>query len=90
MGKRISVYLEDEDIGDLNAHTRLSPLSRSEVISVALRRFLRDERRRARGAAAPDASRTEPELARRVAAGELSSQPVDGLQAASSGAPFGN
>ncbi|MFN2451979.1 MAG: ribbon-helix-helix protein, CopG family, partial [Candidatus Dormibacteria bacterium] len=40
MGKRISVYLEDEDIGDLNAHTRLSPLSRSEVISVALRRFL--------------------------------------------------
>ncbi|GAC1569517.1 MAG: hypothetical protein NVS3B18_00510 [Candidatus Dormibacteria bacterium] len=90
MGKRISVYLEDEVISALNAHTRLSPLSRSEVTSVALRRFLRDERRKARGAPTPGRTRTEPELARRVAVGELPSQPVDGLQAASSAAPFGN
>ncbi len=90
MGKRISVYLDDEEISALNAHTRLSPLSRSEVVSVALRRFLREERRRARGAS-PDADRrAEPELARRIAAGELSSQLVDGLRAASSVAPFGN
>lgn len=90
MGKRISVYLEDEVVSALNAHTRLSPLSRSEVISVALRRFLRDERRRARGVTLSGAPRTEPELARRVAAGELPSHPVDGLQAASSAAPYGN
>lgn len=90
MGKRISVYLDDQVITALNAHTRLSPLSRSEVIGVALRRFLRDERRKARGAPTPGRAGTEPGLARRIAAGELPSQPVDGLQAASSAAPFGN
>jgi len=90
MGKRISVYLDGEVIAALNAHTRLSPLSRSEVIDVALRRFLRDERRTTRGGPPPDRPRTEPQLARRIAAGELSSHPVDGLVAASSRAPYGN
>ena len=38
----------DEDVVEaLNAFTRDSPLSRSELVNVAVRRFLRAERRRA-------------------------------------------
>jgi len=83
MGRRISVYLDDDVLRSLNEHTQVSPLSRSELIAVAVRRFLRDERRRAR-IPVPGAH-----LARRIAAGDLPSRRVDGRLPAR-GAPWEN
>jgi hypothetical protein len=84
MGRRITVYLEDDVIHALNEHTQASPLSRSELVAVAVRRFLRDERRRAAG------PRDEPELASRIATGELPSRRLDGRTVLSRGAPWSN
>jgi metal-responsive CopG/Arc/MetJ family transcriptional regulator len=84
MGRRISVYLEDDVVSELNEATQASPLSRSELVSVALRRFLRDERRRSRAADGGS------QLARRIAAGDLPSQALDGRLVPAQGAPWGN
>ena len=84
MGRRITVDLEDDVIHALNEHTQASPLSRSELVAVAVRRFLRDERRRA-GVAAGD-----PELASRIASGELPSRRLDGRTVPAHGAPWSN
>jgi hypothetical protein len=51
---------------------------------VAVRRFLRDERRRVR---IPDLGRDLPRL---IAAGDLPSRRVDGSRVASRGAPYEN
>ena len=72
MGRRVSFFLDEDLIDALNQHTQVSPLSRSEIVAIALRRLLRDERRRAH----VDLPATE--MARRIAAGELPSQRVDG------------
>ncbi len=72
MSRRVSFFLDDDLIDALNQHTQVSPLSRSEIVAIALRRLLRDERRRAQ----VDLPATE--MARRIAAGELPSQRVDG------------
>jgi Arc/MetJ family transcription regulator len=72
MGRRVSFYLDDDLIESLNQHTQVSPLSRSEIVAIALRRLLREERRRAK----VDVPATE--MARRIAAGELPSRRVDG------------
>ena len=48
MSRRIAISVDDDILEALNAHTRGSPLSRSELVNVALRRFLRAERRVAR------------------------------------------
>lgn len=48
MGRRIAISLDDDVVEALNARTRGSALSRSELVNVALRRFLRGERRAAR------------------------------------------
>jgi hypothetical protein len=82
MGRRISVYLDEDVLRSLNEHTQVSPLSRSELIAVALRRFLRDERRRA------STPRPGTHLAKRIAAGELPSRRVNGRPPR--GAPWGN
>ena len=71
MRKRIEVSLEDELIDELNQHCQVSPLSRSEIVGIALRRLFREERRRA----AVDLPATE--MARRIAVGELPSRLVD-------------
>jgi hypothetical protein len=71
MGRRINVFLDDDLIEVLNQHTQVSPLSRSELVAVAVRRFLREERRRAQ----VDVPATE--MARRIALGDLPSRPVD-------------
>jgi metal-responsive CopG/Arc/MetJ family transcriptional regulator len=71
MGRRIDVFLDDDLVEALNEHTQVSPLSRSEIIAIAVRRLLREERRRTR----VDVPATE--MARRIAVGELPSQPVD-------------
>lgn len=84
MGRRIYVYLDDDVLGSLNEHTQASPLSRSEIISVAVRRFLREERRRA-GVLAPGTH-----LARRIAVGDLPSHKVDGRRVPARGAPWSN
>lgn len=84
MGRRITVYLEDDVLEQLNQHTQVSPLSRSEIIGVALRRFLRDERRRVR----VDAPGTE--VARRIASGELPSTHVDARRLRAEGVPWEN
>jgi Arc/MetJ-type ribon-helix-helix transcriptional regulator len=84
MGRRISVYLDEEILELLNEHTQASPLSRSELIGVAVRRFLRDERRRVRVPAIGN------DLARLIAAGDLPSQRVDGTRVAARGAPWEN
>jgi len=84
MAQRISVYLEEDVLAALNEHTQVSPLSRSELVDVAVRRFLRDERRRAR--TPPPGTR----LAQRIAAGELPSRRVDGRRLPASGAPWAN
>ncbi len=72
MSRRIAISLDDDVVDALNAHTRRSPLSRSELVNVAIRRFLRAERRRARlqvdGA----------EQARRIASGALPSHRLEG------------
>jgi metal-responsive CopG/Arc/MetJ family transcriptional regulator len=74
MGRRINIYLDDDLIEELNEHTQVSPLSRSEIVAIAVRRFLREERRRAR----VDVPATE--MARRIAVGELPSRRVDGVR----------
>lgn len=84
MGRRISVFLDEDVIQALNEHTQVSPLSRSEIMGVALRRFLRDERRRAR---TPDPG---THLARRIAAGDLPSRKLDGRRVPARGAPWSN
>jgi hypothetical protein len=84
MGRRIAVYVDDDLLEALNEHTQASPLSRSELVGVAVRRFIRDERRRA---VVPT---PETHLARRIARGELPSRIVDGRRVAGSGAPYGN
>ncbi|HEY7926398.1 MAG TPA: ribbon-helix-helix protein, CopG family [Candidatus Dormibacteraeota bacterium] len=72
MARRIAVSLDEDVVDALNAHTRGSPLSRSELVNVALRRFLRAERRAARlhvnGA----------EQARRIASGAVPSHRLEG------------
>ena len=73
MGRRVSFYLDDDLIEALNEHTQVSPLSRSEIVAIAVRRLLREERRRA---ALPPMPATE--VARRIAVGELPSRRVDG------------
>ena len=78
------MYLDDEVLRNLNEHTQASPLSRSEIVGVALRRFIRDERRRNR-VPAPGAH-----IARRIAAGEIPSRHVDGRRIAGGGAPWSN
>jgi predicted transcriptional regulator len=72
MGSRVSFYLDDDLIEALNQHTQVSPLSRSEIVAVAVRRLLREERRRAQVDVPPT------EMARRIAAGELPSRRLDG------------
>jgi len=84
MGRRISVYIDEDVLELLNEHTQASPLSRSELIGVAVRRFLRDERRRVR---IPELGH---DLARLIAAGDLPSRRVDGAGAAARGAPWEN
>jgi metal-responsive CopG/Arc/MetJ family transcriptional regulator len=84
MGRRISVYLDEEILELLNEHTQASPLSRSELIGVAVRRFLREERRRVRIPAIGN------DLARLIAAGDLPSRRVDGTRVAARGAPWEN
>lgn len=84
MGRRISVFLDEDVIHALNAHTQASPLSRSELVGVALRRFLREERRHA---PTPPPS---AQLARRIAAGELPSEPVDGHSVSADRVPWAN
>jgi len=84
MGRRISVFLDDDVIEALNEHTQVSPLSRSEIMAVALRRFLRDERRRAR-TPAPGAR-----IAQRIARGDLPSRKLDGRRVPARGAPWSN
>ena len=34
MGRRVNFYLDDDLIEDLNQHTRVSPLSRSEIVAI--------------------------------------------------------
>jgi metal-responsive CopG/Arc/MetJ family transcriptional regulator len=84
MGRRISVYIDEDVLELLNEHTQASPLSRSELIGVAVRRFLRDERRRVR---IPDMGN---DLARLIAAGDLPSRRIDGTGVAGRGAPWEN
>lgn len=84
MGRRISVYIDEDVLELLNEHTQASPLSRSELIGVAVRRFLRDERRRVR---IPELG---SDLARLIAAGDLPSRRIDGTRAATRGAPWEN
>ena len=72
MERRVSFYLDDDLIEALNQHTQVSPLSRSEIVAIALRRLLRDERRRVH------VDVPASEMARRIAAGELPSRRVDG------------
>jgi len=72
MGRRVNFYLDDDLIEALNQHTQVSPLSRSEIVAIALRRLLREERRRAQ------VNVPATEMARRIAAGELPSRRVDG------------
>ncbi len=85
MSRRIAVYLDEDLLDLLNAHTQVSPLSRSELVAVALRRFLRDERRRAR---VPGHAGTH--LARRIASGDLPSRRLDGPALPARGAPWEN
>lgn len=73
MGRRVTFHLDDDLIEALNAHTQASRLSRSEIVAIAVRRLLRDERRRAPLPAMPST-----EMARRIAVGELPSRRVDG------------
>ena len=77
MGRRVNFYLDDDLIEELNEHTQVSPLSRSEIVAIAVRRLLRDERLRAQVDVPPT------EIARRIAAGELPSQRLEasGLRA---------
>ncbi|HYA00459.1 MAG TPA: ribbon-helix-helix domain-containing protein [Candidatus Binatia bacterium] len=71
MGRRVNFYLDDDLVEELNQHTQVSPLSRSEIVAIAVRRLLREERRRAQ----VDVPGTE--MARRIAVGELPSHRLD-------------
>jgi len=84
MGRRITAHLDDDLLDALNDLTRASPLSRSELVGIAIRRFLREEQRRSH------TPRAEAQLAKRIAKGELPSRVVDGRRSAGSGAPWGN
>jgi metal-responsive CopG/Arc/MetJ family transcriptional regulator len=72
MGRRIAISLDDDVLEALNAHTRGSPLSRSELVNVALRRFLRAERRSAR------LQVNGTEQARGIASGSVPSHRLEG------------
>jgi metal-responsive CopG/Arc/MetJ family transcriptional regulator len=72
MARRIAISLDDDVVEALNAYTRLSPLSRSELVNVAVRRFLRSERRRAR------LQVDGVEQARGIASGAIPSQRLEG------------
>lgn len=72
MARRIAISLDEDVVDALNAHTRRSPLSRSELINVAVRRFLRAERRRAH------LEMDGLEQARRIASGAVPSHRLDG------------
>ena len=84
MGRRIEIYLDESVIDELNQHTQVSPLSRSELVGVALRRFFRQERARCE----VDVPATE--MARRIAAGELPSNRLDGPALQPPGSPWEN
>lgn len=71
MPRRIAVFLDDDVAEALNAHTRGSALSRSELVNVAVRRFLRAERRIAR------LSLDGREQARHIASGRVASHRLD-------------
>lgn len=72
MARRIAISLDEDVVDALNAHTRDSPLSRSELVNVAVRRFLRAERRAAR-------LRVDGvEQARRIASGAVPSHRLEG------------
>jgi hypothetical protein len=85
MGRRVNFYLDDDLIEALNEHTQVSPLSRSEIVAIAVRRLLRDERRRAQTPPLPPT-----EMARRIAAGELPSRRLDGSRLGALPAPWEN
>ena len=72
MSRRIAVSVDDDVLEALNAHTRGSPLSRSELVNVALRRFLRAERRAAR------LNVNGVEQARGIASGAVPSHRLEG------------
>lgn len=72
MARRINISLDEDVVDALNAHTRTSPLSRSELVNVAVRRFLRAERRAAR------LTVNGAEQARRIASGALPSSRLEG------------
>lgn len=72
MARRIAISIDDDVLEALNAHTRGSPLSRSELVNVALRRFLRAERRSAR------LQVNGVEQARGIASGSVPSHRLEG------------
>lgn len=72
MSRRIAVSIDEDLLEALNAHTRGSPLSRSELINVAVRRFLRAERRSAR------LQVNGTEQARGIASGSVPSHRLEG------------
>jgi metal-responsive CopG/Arc/MetJ family transcriptional regulator len=72
MARRIAISIDEDVLDQLNAHTRGSPLSRSELINVALRRFLRAERRSAR------LQVNGTEQARGIASGSVPSHRLEG------------
>ena len=72
MGRRIAVSIDEDVLDVLNAHTRVSTLSRSEIVNVALRRFLRGERRAAR------LQVNGTEQARAIARGSVPSRRLEG------------
>lgn len=84
MARRIEVTLDDDVVEELNQHTQVSPLSRSELVAVALRRLFREERRRCE----VDVPATE--MARRIAVGDLPSSRVDGPALQAPGSPWEN
>jgi len=84
MGQRINVFLDDELVEELNQHTQVSPLSRSEIVGVALRRLFREERQRV------EVDVPASELALRIASGELPSSRIDGPELRPPGSPWEN
>lgn len=72
MVRRIAISLDEDVVEALNAHTRRSALSRSELVNVAVRRFLRAERRRA------ELQVGGAEQARAIASGAVASQRLEG------------
>ncbi len=72
MSRRIAISIDEDVLEALNAHTRGSALSRSELINVAVRRFLRAERRSAR------LQVNGTEQARGIASGTVPSHRLEG------------